>query len=75
LRRWRSPENVLRASDTAWCIIRPSRLADRPRRTYRSRREGSLRFGIFASRAGTAAALLDALEQEESIGATIAVAN
>lgn len=72
---FRAAEAVLHASTVDWTVIRPSRLTDRPSRRYRARREASLWFGITTSRAATAAAVLDALEDQQTVGATIAVAN
>lgn len=68
-------EDVLHRSDADWTIVRPARLTDSPRRSYRSRRGASLWFGIQTSRAATAAAILDALQHPDTVGATIAVAN
>jgi uncharacterized protein YbjT (DUF2867 family) len=72
---FRAAEELLRASDVDWTVIRPSRLTDRPTRRYRARRNASLWFGIKTSRAATAAAVLDALEDRGTVGAAIAVAN
>jgi uncharacterized protein YbjT (DUF2867 family) len=72
---FRSAEELLRTSDVEWTVIRPSRLTDRPTRRYRARRNASLWFGIKTSRPATAAAVLDALEDRDTIGAAITVAN
>jgi putative NADH-flavin reductase len=72
---FRAAEELLRASDVDWTVIRPSRLTDRPTRRYRARRNASLWFGIKTSRAATAAAVLDALEDRSTVGAAITVAN
>jgi uncharacterized protein YbjT (DUF2867 family) len=72
---FRAAEDLLRASDVDWTVIRPSRLTDRPTRRYRARRNASLWFGIKTSRAATAAALLDALEDRDTVGVAITVAN
>lgn len=72
---FRSAERLLAASDADWTVIRPSRLTDSPKRRYRSRLGGSLWFGLFTSRAGTAAAVLDAIEDKTTVGAAIAIAS
>jgi uncharacterized protein YbjT (DUF2867 family) len=72
---FRAAERILRESTVDWTIMRPARLTDRPKRRYRARRGASLWFGIYTSRAATAAAVLDALADASSVGATIAIAN
>jgi len=72
---FRAAERLLRDSTVDWTVIRPAQLTDKPSRRYRSRRGASLWFGIRTSRAATAAAVLDALDDKGTIGATIAVAH
>jgi putative NADH-flavin reductase len=72
---FRAAERLLHNSTVDWTIIRPAQLTDKASRGYRSRRGASLWFGFRTSRAATAAAVLDALEDKGSIGATVAVAN
>jgi putative NADH-flavin reductase len=72
---FRAAERLLRDSTVDWTVIRPAQLTDKASRRYRSRRGASLWFGIRTSRAATAAAVLDALNDKDTVASTIAIAN
>ena len=69
-------EDLLRDSPTRWTIVRPPRLTDKPAKgRYRSNTRGGLPFGFLMTRADLAAAVLDAVIDDRTIGQTITVAN
>jgi putative NADH-flavin reductase len=69
-------ERLIRASPTRWTIMRPPMLTDRaPRGKYRSRRDGNVRWRFSISRADLALAILDAVIDPMTAGATISVAS
>ena len=69
-------ERLVRGSGTQWTIMRPPMLVDRPPKgTYRSRRDGNVRWGFSIARADLALAILDAAGDPAAIRATISVAN
>jgi len=68
-------ESRIRASDRDWTVLRPPRLLDGPGRgRYRSRRDGNVRWSYSIARSDLALAVLDALADAATIGATISVA-
>jgi uncharacterized protein YbjT (DUF2867 family) len=71
----RGMEQVLRASDAAWTVIRPPYLTNGRRKGYAERRDGNVRWRWMASRADLAAAVVDAVEDPTAVGATISIAN
>ena len=69
-------ERLVRASATRWTIMRPPMLVDRPPRgSYRSRRDGNVRWGFSIARGDLALAILDATVDPAASQATISVAN
>ena len=69
-------EDGLRASGLDWTVVRPPRLTDRPLTgTYRTAQGRNLRRGFFVSRADVAHLMLRVLDQPETIGQAIGVAN
>jgi uncharacterized protein YbjT (DUF2867 family) len=69
-------EDVLRDSGLDWTIVRPPRLTDRPLTgTYRVAYGQNLRGGFFISRADVAHHMLRVLEQPETIGQVIGIAD
>ncbi len=69
-------ERLVRASATRWTIMRPPMLVDRaPRGEYRSRHDGNVRWGFSIARGDLALAILDAVVDPTTVGATISVAN
>jgi putative NADH-flavin reductase len=69
-------EDELRASGLDWTVVRPPRLTDRPLTgTYRTAQGRNLRRGFLVSRADVAHLMLRVLDQPETIGQAIGVAN
>jgi putative NADH-flavin reductase len=69
-------EDVLRASGLDWTAVRPPRLSDKPLTgAYRTAIGHNLRGGAFVSRADVAHLMLRVLEQPETIGQAVGVAN
>lgn len=68
-------ERTIEASGTDWTILRPPRLTDGAARGhYQARREGNVRWSYQVTRADLARAVLDALADPTTVGATISVA-
>jgi len=69
-------EDVLRESDLDWTVIRPVRLTDKPLTgTYRTAYGRNVRHGLFISRANVADCMLRVLDQPETFGQTVGIAN
>jgi putative NADH-flavin reductase len=69
-------EDVLRASDLDWTVIRPPRLTNRPPTgKYRIAYGESVRGGLGISRADVAHLMLDVLDRPETIKQTVGIAN
>jgi putative NADH-flavin reductase len=69
-------EDVLRASDLDWTVIRPPRLTNkRPTDKYRIAYGQNVRGGLAISRADVAHLMLDVLDRPEAIKQTVGVAN
>ena len=69
-------EDVLRASDLDWTIVRPPRLTSKPGTgRYRTAYGQNLRRGLFVSRADVAHYMLSILDQPEAFRQTIGIAN
>ena len=69
-------EDVLRASGLDWTAVRPPRLTDKPLTgAYRTAIGQNLRGGAFVSRADVADLMLRVLDQPETIGQAVGVAN
>ena len=69
-------ENILRDSGLDWTVVRPPRLTDKPLTgTYRTGNGQNLRRGLLVSRADVAHYMLRLLEQPETIGQAIGIAN
>jgi putative NADH-flavin reductase len=69
-------EDVLRDSGLDWTVIRPPRLTDKPLTgAYRTAIGQNLRGGAFVSRADVADLMLRVLDQPETIGQAVGVAN
>jgi putative NADH-flavin reductase len=72
----RAAEDVLTASDAEWTIVRPPRLTDRPRAGhYRSRAVKNVTGGLSISRGDLADAVVDLLEDPQSIRSIVSVAS
>ena len=72
----RHMEQVVRASNLAWTIVRPSRLVDGKRTgQYRVGRPGELADAHKISRADVVDCMLDQLDSQANWQQTIAVAN
>ena len=68
-------EPVVRSSDLDWTIVRPPQLKDGDARgRYRRADDAGVPFGISIRRADLARAVLDVLEDDHTVGATITVA-
>ncbi|GAA2637591.1 NAD(P)-dependent oxidoreductase [Paractinoplanes durhamensis] len=68
-------EDVVRASGLDWTISRPPKLTDRPLRgRYRTAVDRNVRGGFSISRADVAHQMLACLDQPETVGHTIGVA-
>ena len=76
---WRdmqATELVVRPSGTDWTILRPPQLKDGPATGgYQSNRDANVRWGFTIRRADLARAIVDALDDDTSIGRAISVAN
>jgi putative NADH-flavin reductase len=72
----RTAEEIVRASDLDWTLLRPSRLTGKPA-TGRVRRsmDRNLPLGMFTSRADVAVEMLRAMDDPATVGHTIAIAN
>jgi putative NADH-flavin reductase len=69
-------EDVVRDSDLDWTIVRPPQLSDKPLTgTYRIAHGHNLRRGLHISRANVAHLMLRSIEQPESIGQVIGIAD
>jgi putative NADH-flavin reductase len=69
-------EDVLRASDLDWTIVRPPRLTSKPLTgTYRTAYGQNLRRGVFVSRADVAHYMLSVLDQPETFRQTVGIAS
>lgn len=69
-------EPVVRSSALDWTIVRPPQLKDGDARgRYRRANGGGVPFGISIRRADLAAAVLDVLDDDETVGSTITVAS
>ena len=69
-------EDVLRASDLDWTIVRPPRLTSKPvTGRYRTAYGQNLRRGLFVSRADVAHYMLSILDQPETFRQTIGIAS
>jgi putative NADH-flavin reductase len=69
-------EDVLRDSGLDWTAVRPPRLTDKPlTSSYRTAHGRNLRRGLFISRADVAHLMLNALEDPQTIGQTVSIAN
>ena len=69
-------EDVLRASDLDWTVIRPPRLTDKPPTgKYRIAYGQSVRGGLTISRADVAHLMLDVLSRPEAIKQAVGIAN
>jgi uncharacterized protein YbjT (DUF2867 family) len=69
-------EDVIRDSGLDWTIARPPRLTDKPLRgTYRMAYGRNLRGGFLISRADVAHLMLHVLQEPETIGQTVGIAN
>ena len=69
-------EDVLRASDLDWTIVRPPRLTDKPvTGRYRTAYGQNLRRGVFVSRADVAHYMLSVLDNPETFHQTVGIAN
>jgi putative NADH-flavin reductase len=68
-------EDVLRASDLDWTIVRPPRLTDKPvTGRYRTAYGQNLRRGVFVSRADVAHYMLSVLDNPETFRRTVGIA-
>jgi putative NADH-flavin reductase len=68
-------EPVVRSSDLDWTIVRPPQLKDGSARgRYRRADDAGVPFGISIRRADLARAVLDVLDDDSTVGATITVA-
>jgi len=69
-------EDVLRESDLDWTAVRPPRLTGKTLTgTYRTAYGQNVRHGLFISRADVAHYMLRALQEPETFGQTVGVAN
>jgi len=69
-------EDVIRDSGLDWTVVRPPRLTDKPvTGAYRMAYGQNLRGGFFISRADVAHHMLRVLEQPETIGQIIGIAD
>ena len=69
-------EDVLRESDLDWTVIRPVRLTDKALTgTYRTAYGQNVRHGLFISRADVAHCMLRVLDEPETLGQTVGIAN
>jgi putative NADH-flavin reductase len=69
-------EDIIRDSGLDWTVVRPPRLTDKPLSgAYRTAYGRNLRRGFLISRADVAHLMLSVLQQPETIGQTIGIAN
>jgi uncharacterized protein YbjT (DUF2867 family) len=69
-------EDVLRESDLDWTVSRPVRLTDKPLTgTYRTAYGQNVRRGLLISRADVAHCMLRVLDEPETFGQTVGIAN
>ncbi|MFC9973973.1 NAD(P)-dependent oxidoreductase [Spirillospora sp. NPDC127200] len=69
-------ERRVRAGGLDWTIVRPPQLTDKPAQgAYRRATDLNVRGGLRITRADLAAALLDLLDEDASIGHVVSVAN
>jgi putative NADH-flavin reductase len=69
-------EDVLRDSDLDWTVVRPVRLTGKPvTGRYRTAFGQNVRHGLFISRADVAHYMLRAIDQPETFGQTVGIAN
>lgn len=69
-------EDGLRGSSLDWTAVRPPRLTDKPvTGTYRTACDRNLRHGLFISRADVAHCMIRVIDQPETFGHTVALAN
>jgi putative NADH-flavin reductase len=69
-------EDIIRDSGLDWTVVRPARLTDKPlSAAYRTAYGRNLRRGFLVSRADVAHLMLSVLQQPETIGQTIGIAN
>ena len=69
-------EDILRESDLVWTVVRPVRLTGKPvTGKYRTAFGQNVRHGLFISRADVAHYMLRALDQPDTIGRTVGIAN
>ena len=69
-------EDVLRASDLDWTVVRPPRLTDKPvTGRYRTAYGQNIRRGVFVSRADVAHYMLSVLDNSETFHQTVGIAN
>ena len=69
-------EDLLRESDLDWTAMRPVRLTDKPvTGAYRTAFGQNVRHGLFISRADVAHCMLRMLEEPETFGQTVGIAN
>ncbi|WP_431279310.1 NAD(P)-dependent oxidoreductase [Leifsonia poae] len=72
----RAAELVLTNSESAWTIVRPPRLTDKPRSGhYRSREQKNVTGGLSISRGDLADAVVDLIENPASIRTIVSVAS
>jgi uncharacterized protein YbjT (DUF2867 family) len=68
-------EDVLRASDLDWTVVRPPRLTDKPLTgTYRMAYDQNVRRGLFIPRADVAHVMLRVLAEPQTIRRTVSLA-
>ena len=69
-------EDVLRASDLDWTAVRPPRLTSKPvTGRYRTALGQNIRRGLFVSRADVAHYMLSILDETETFGRTVGIAD
>jgi len=69
-------EDIIRESGLDWTVVRPPRLTDKPLSgAYRTAYGRNLRGGFLISRADVAHLMLRVLQEPETIGQTIGIAN
>jgi len=69
-------EDILRASYLDWTAVRPPRLTSKPvTGRYRTAYDQNLRRGVFVSRADVAEYMLSVLDNSETFGRTVGIAN
>jgi putative NADH-flavin reductase len=69
-------EDLLRGSGLDWTVVRPPRLTDKPQTgAYRTASEQNLRRGLLVSRADVAHLMLRVLQQPQTVGHAVGIAN